>query len=261
MANADMDAMRRVYGLEGQTALVTGGGTGLGKAIAKCLVTAGADVIIAGRRADKLEAACGEIGEQCRFMQLDLTDIDGVEAFFAAVTREFGRIDILVNNAGNTLKKPFEASSLAEFDQVFDVHVRGALELSRAFVCSQLGRGGQGSIVFLSSMTAFIGQPLVSGYSISKTAINGVVRSLSSEFAGRGIRINGVAPGWIDTDVYRTATQGDPERRNKIMSRIPMGKLGDPEDIGWACAFLASPAAKYVTGQVILVDGGGATGF
>jgi gluconate 5-dehydrogenase len=110
-------------------------------------------------------------------------------------------------------------------------------------------------------MTAYFGQPLVSGYTISKTAINGVVRGLSCEFAARGIRVNGVAPGWIDTDLYRKATQGDTARQQKILGRIPMGRLGRPEDIGWACAFLASPAAGYINGQVLLVDGGGATGF
>jgi gluconate 5-dehydrogenase len=110
-------------------------------------------------------------------------------------------------------------------------------------------------------MTAYIGQPFVSGYTISKTAINGVVRGLSAEFANRNIRVNGVAPGWIDTDLYRKATAGDLPRQQKILGRIPMNKLGQPEDIGWACAFLASSAAAYVTGQVLLVDGGGATGF
>ena len=249
------------YSLNGQTALVTGGGTGLGKAIATCLAQSGAKVIIAGRRADVLESACDEIGHGCRYLALDLEDMGSIAGFATSILEEFGPIDVLVNNAGNTIKKSFMDSSLEEFDQVFDVHVRGALVLSREIIRQMLKDGKQGSILFTSSMTAFIGQPLVSGYTISKTAISGVIRALSAEFAGNGIRVNGVAPGWIDTDVYRKATSGDPERQKKIMSRIPMGKLGDPEDIGWACAFLSSPAAKYITGQVLLVDGGGATGF
>ena len=110
-------------------------------------------------------------------------------------------------------------------------------------------------------MTAYIGQPNVLGYTIAKSAINGAVRGLSAEFAGRGVRVNGVAPGWIDTALFQQATRGDAARRAKIFGRIPMGRLGTPEDIGWACAFLASPAARYITGQVLLVDGGGATGF
>ncbi|MEX0348172.1 MAG: SDR family NAD(P)-dependent oxidoreductase [Paracoccaceae bacterium] len=250
-------SLAAIYGLDGQRALVTGGGTGIGKAIAACLVEVGADVVIAGRRADVLEAAAAEIGSGCRFKVFDITEIAAIKAFEA----ELGPIDILVNNAGNTLKKAFEDQTLTEFDQVFDVHVRGALELSRRVIRRMLAENRAGTIQFLSSMTAYIGQPMVSGYTISKTAINGVVRGLSAEFAGRGIRINGVAPGWIDTDIFRNATRGDPERKAKIMSRIPMGHLGQPEDIGRCCAFLASPAAKYINGQVVLVDGGGATGF
>jgi len=255
------ERLLNAYSLKGQTALVTGGGTGLGKAIATCLAQSGANVIIAGRRVEVLEKACAEIGHNCRYLALDLRDMGAIPGFAAEILRDFGPIDLLVNNAGNTIKKPFVESSLEEFDQVFDVHVRGALVLTREIVQDMLSKGQKGSILFTSSMTAFIGQPLVSGYTISKTAISGVVRGLSAEFAADGIRVNGVAPGWIDTDVYRKATDGDPDRQKKIMSRIPMGQLGEPEDIGWACAFLSSSAAKYITGQVLLVDGGGATGF
>lgn len=257
----DINSLAQQYGLKGKTALVTGGGTGLGKAIAKCLAISGATVVIAGRREDVLQDACAEIGFGVQYIPVDLTDIPSLAAFEKTAFERFGVIDILVNNAGNTIKKPFLDSSMEDFDNVFDVHVRGALELSRAVIKRLSDADHTGSVLFISSMTAFIGQPMVSGYTVSKTAINGVIRALSAEIAGQGIRVNGVAPGWIDTDVYRKATQGDPERRAKIMSRIPMNKLGEPDDIGWACAFLSSPAAKYVTGQVLLVDGGGATGF
>ncbi|MEC8293035.1 MAG: SDR family oxidoreductase [Pseudomonadota bacterium] len=255
------DQLAQAYGLQGQTALVTGGGTGLGKAIAQALAESGAKVVIAGRREDVLQTAAAEIGAGVEYIALDLTDMAALPAFEQQVHDRFGPIDILINNAGNTIKKPFHDSDLSEFDSVFDVHVRGALELSRAVTKRMVAEGRRGSVQFISSMTAYIGQPNVSGYTISKTAINGVIRALSAEFAGQGIRVNGVAPGWIDTDVFRTATKGDPERKAKIMSRIPMGALGDPADIGWACAFLSSPAARYITGQVLLVDGGGATGF
>ena len=249
--------LQDVYGLNGQRALVTGGGTGIGRAIATCLAHSGAQVVISGRRADVLDAAAKDIGHDCETAAFDITDMDSVAAF----EQTLGPVDILVNNAGNTLKKPFEDQTMAEFDQVFDVHVRGALELSRHVIRRMLAENRGGTIQFLSSMTAFIGQPMVAGYTISKTAINGVVRGLSAEFASRGIRVNGVAPGWIDTDIYRNATKGDSARQQKIMGRIPMGHLGQPEDIGWCCAYLASPAAKYINGQVVLVDGGGATGF
>ncbi|TCL10309.1 gluconate 5-dehydrogenase [Shimia isoporae] len=253
--------LAKQYGLSGQTALVTGGGTGLGKSIATSLAQSGAKVVIVGRREDVLHAACEEIGHGAQYRVLDLTETEELGAFAGELHKDFGTFDILVNNAGNTVKKRFVDSSLADFDGVFDVHVRGALELSRVVMARMESAGKAGSVLFISSMTAYIGQPNVHGYTIAKTAINGVIRALSAEFAEKGIRVNGVAPGWIDTDVFRTATKGDPERKAKIMSRIPMGHLGTPEDIGWACAFLCAPAAKYITGQVLLVDGGGATGF
>ena len=257
MSHADW---AQAFGLAGKTALVTGGGSGLGLAIARCMASAGARVILAGRRRDVLDAAVAELGGEAAAETLDLADVDGIAAAAAGILERQGAIDILVNNAGNTVKKPFEQSTIADFDQVFDVHVRGALELTRAMLGPQLERGS-GSVIFTASMTSFIGQPLVLGYTASKTAITGVVRGLSSEFAGRGIRVNAVAPGWIDTDLFRAATAADPARKAKILGRIQTNSLGRPEDIGWACTYLASPAAAYVTGQTLVVDGGGVIGF
>lgn len=254
------EVLNRVYGLGGKRALVTGGGTGIGLAIARCLIDAGAQVVIAGRRAEVLEQAAIDLRGNTTWMTLDVSKPEEMQAFEERFAREHGSLDILINNAGNTLKKPFEDSTMADFDAVFDTHVRGALELSRHVIRRNLNGPGA-SVIFTSSMTAFIGQPLVMGYTVAKTAISGVVRGLAAEFSSRGVRVNAVAPGWIDTDLYRKATAGDTARQQKILSRIPMGALGRPEDIGWACAFLASPAASYITGQVLLVDGGGATGF
>lgn len=252
--------MQAAYGLSGKVALVTGGGSGLGLAIAKSLTAAGARVILAGRRAAVLEQACHDVGGGAVFQVLDLADVGSMAKAAEAITTTHGPIDILVNNAGNTIKKPFLESDIAEFDAVFDVHVRGALELTRHIARDQVARG-VGSVIFTSSMTAYIGQPNVLGYTTAKTALTGVIRGLSAELSAQGVRVNGVAPGWIDTELYREATAGDFLRQQKILSRIPIGKLGEPEDIGWACAFLASQAARYITGQVILVDGGAATGF
>lgn len=251
--------MLAAYGLAGRTALVTGGGTGIGFAIAKCLQAAGASVLLAGRRRDVLERACIEI-PGAEPVQLDLSEVDDVQEQAKALLGQHPAIDILVNNAGNTLKKPFVDSTIAEFDSVFDVHVRGALELTRALLPGQLQRG-KGSVIFTSSMTAFIGQPNVLGYTVAKTAISGVIRGLAAEVSAGGVRVNGVAPGWIDTDLYRKATAGDIPRQQKILGRIPMARLGTPEEVGWACAFLASDAARYITGQVLLVDGGAEAGF
>lgn len=252
--------MEAAYGLVGKTALITGGGSGIGLAIAKCLGEAGANIIVAGRREEVLKTACGEIGSNAAYQVLDLACVDGMVEAADALVREHGPVDILVNNAGNTVKKPFTESTMEDFDAVFDVHVRGALELTRRLVRDQID-GGAGSVIFTSSMTAFIGQPNVLPYTVAKTALTGVVRGLAAELSAHGVRVNGVAPGWIDTELYRKATGGDLPRQQKILSRIPMNTLGEPEDIGWACAFLASKAARYITGQVLLVDGGAATGF
>jgi NAD(P)-dependent dehydrogenase (short-subunit alcohol dehydrogenase family) len=243
------------FRLDGKTALVTGGGTGIGLAIARCLAAAGARVLIAGRRLDVLEQAAAESPELVPLL-LDLTRPEEIARFVAAA----GPVDILVNNAGNTVKKPFVESSLADFDSVFDVHVRGALELTRHIVPSQVARGG-GVVLFVASMTSFIGQPLVLGYTAAKSAIVGIVRGLSAEFAAQGVRVNAVAPGWIDTALFRAATAGDEPRRQKILGRIQAKRLGTPEDIGWACVYLAAPAGGYVTGQTLVVDGGALVGF
>jgi len=255
-----MSGFPQAFSLEGRRALITGGGSGLGLAIATAMAQAGAQVVLAGRRADVLAAAATGIGCSAATATLDLTATAGLGDFVAGVEHEHGVIDILVNNAGHTVKKPFEQATMEEFDGVMDVHVRGPIELTRHVVRRQLERGG-GTIIFTASMTSFIGQPLVHGYTTAKSALLGVVRALSAEFAGRGIRVNGVAPGWIDTDLFRGATRNDPERLQKILGRIQMGRIGMPEEIGWACVFLASPAASYVTGQTLVVDGGGLVGF
>jgi gluconate 5-dehydrogenase len=252
--------LEKAFGLAGKHALVTGGGGGLGLAIAKALSAAGARVTIAGRRAEVLEAAKAEIGGDVGSRAMDLSDLALLKDAVADIEARRGSVDILVNNAGNTVKKPFEEQTTEDFDRVFDVHVRGALELTRCIIPGQAARGG-GSVIFLASMTSFIGQPFVMGYTTAKSALAGAVRGLSAEYAARGVRVNGIAPGWIDTPLFRAATSNDPARLNKITGRIQMGRVGQPEDIGWAMVFLASPAAGYVTGQTLVVDGGALVGF
>lgn len=251
--------LEQAFGLRGKTALITGGGSGLGLAIAEAMASAGAKVILAGRREDVLAEAAAGI-EGAAWEMVDIAAIDTLAGFVAALEKKHGAIDILVNNAGNTVKKPFEDSTMEELDQVLDVHLRGALELTRHVIAGQAKRGS-GNVLFTASMTSFIGQPFVMGYTVAKSALLGAVRGLSAEFAARGVRVNGVAPGWIDTPLYRKATDNDPPRRAKILGRIQMNRVGTPEEIGWACVFLASPAASYVTGQTLVVDGGALVGF
>jgi NAD(P)-dependent dehydrogenase (short-subunit alcohol dehydrogenase family) len=253
-------AFLAAYRLDGKTALVTGGGSGIGLAVAKCLAASGARVVIAGRRAEALDAAVAESGGAFLARTLDISRLETVAPFATALEREVGPIDILVNNAGNNLKKPFLETTAADLDGIYDVHVRGALELTRAVVRGQVERGG-GGVIFIASMASFLGLPLVIGYTAAKSAIVGIVRGLSAEVAPHGVRVNAVAPGWIDTAMFRRATEEDPARREKVMGRIQAKRLGTTDDVGWACAFLASPAASYVTGQTLVVDGGGVVGF
>ncbi|WP_293866491.1 SDR family oxidoreductase [uncultured Alsobacter sp.] len=248
-----------IFGLKGHHALVTGGGSGLGLAIARCFAQAGARVTIAGTNAEKLAAAVPELGPEAGHAVFDVTRVENAGAFADDVAVRRGPVSILVNNAGNTRKKALGEMTQDEFDAVLDVHVRGAFALSRAFL-SQL-RAARGSILFTASMSSFLGIPNVIGYSAAKAAQAGMVRALATELAPDGVRVNGVAPGWIDTALLQQATRTDPERLRRIMGRIPMGRFGEASDIGWAMTYLASPAAAYVTGHVLVVDGGALHGF
>lgn len=248
------------FSLAGHRALITGGGSGLGLATAACFVKAGAEVVLVGRNADKLAAAAADLGPAAAFSAFDVADAEAAQAFAATVETRHGPVSILVNNAGGTCKKPIEEMSIADFRGVFDVHVTGAFAMTRAFL-PQLVASGRGSALFTASMSSFLGVPNVTGYSASKAAYVGMIRALATELAPRGVRVNGVAPGWIDTPLFRLATSNDPARLAKIMGRIPMGRTGEAEDIGWAMAYLAADAARYVTGHIIVADGGALHGF
>ncbi|WP_068110727.1 SDR family NAD(P)-dependent oxidoreductase [Tropicimonas marinistellae] len=248
------------FSLAGHRALVTGGTSGLGLAMAECFVKAGGEVVVIGRDAEKVEAAVAALGPKATGLPYDVTDFGAAETLAADVQRKAGPISILVNNAGGTCKKPIEDMSVEDFRSVYDVHVTGAFAMTRAFL-PQLKETGRGSVLFTASMSSFLGIPNVTGYSASKAAYLGLIRSLATELAPSGVRVNGVAPGWIDTALFRLATSKDPERLAKILGRIPMGRTGELEDIGWAMTYLAADAARYVTGHVVVVDGGALHGF
>ena len=144
--------------------------------------------------------------------------------------------------------------------QVLDVHLVGAFSMSRHAARRMMERGN-GNILYIASMASLFGIPYVSAYAAAKTAHLGLVRTLATEWSGRGVRINAIAPGWIVTEMSRTAFENNPERKAKVLGRTPMQQLGGPEDIGWTAAFIASPAAKFITGTCIPVDGGASIGF
>ncbi len=248
------------FSLRGQHALITGGGSGLGLAIAEAMAAAGAAVTLVGRREDALRAAAERIGDAASIAPCDITAAASVRPMLDRAAGERGPIACLVNNAGIHLKKTMLEATEEEFERVLATHVTAAVRLTRGVLPGMLERGS-GSILFTASMASLIGIPLVTAYSAAKSAHLGLVRSLAAEVSSRGVRVNAIAPGWIETPMLRGAIAGDEERGRKILSRTPMGRFGRPEEIGRAAVFLASPAASFITGVCLPVDGGGSIGF
>ena len=247
------------FRLDGQTALVTGGGTGLGLATARRMVEAGAKVVITGRREDVLRRAAGTVG--AAYLVHDVTALDTADDLIRRVAdRWAGPPSILVNNAGINMKQPAVETSDADFERVMLTNVTGAFALSRAAAPHMLDRG-EGSILFIASMASLFGIPGVVAYTASKTAVVGLVRSLAVELSPGGVRVNAIAPGWIDSDMLRQSFAGDAGRRDRILARTPMGRVGDGDDVANAAVYLASTAARFVTGVVLPVDGGVSIGF
>jgi gluconate 5-dehydrogenase len=252
--------MLNEFSLKGETALITGGGSGLGLGIAECFVAAGARVVLVGRRADVLQRAVKKLGKAATFEPHDITALDEAENLVKWVSKSAGPISILVNNAGIHLKKPAMETTAAEFNSVLQTHVMGAFSLTRA-VLPQMIQRKQGSILFTASMTSLFGVPLVVAYSAAKSAYVGMMRSLATEVSPHGVRVNAIAPGWIESDMMLNALNGDAKRSNKILSRTPMNRFGTPKDIGLAATYLCSPAARFITGVLLPVDGGASIGF
>jgi NAD(P)-dependent dehydrogenase (short-subunit alcohol dehydrogenase family) len=249
-----------VFSLEREIAVITGGGTGIGLAIAGSMASAGARVVLVGRREAELKAAVKAIGSRASYVIHDVTQLDEAAPLVARIGKEVGPITCLVNNAGIHLKKAAVDTTPEEFERVLRTHVFGAHALTRAVVPSMIERKS-GSILFTASMASLFGIPLVIAYSAAKSAYVGMVRGYATEFSPHGVRVNAIAPGWIETEMSRKALDGDPTRRDKILGRTPMGKLGKPHDIGWAAVYLTSPAAAFVTGVILPVDGGISVGF
>jgi len=241
-------------------AIVTGGATGLGLAITKKLVQEGILVIMIGRNEEKLDATATELGELCSYKAFDLQNLAGIPALIDEIHHEFGQIDILVNNAGINMKKPFIEVSDEDFASVIQTNLSSVFAISREVVKKMIDVG-KGSIVNISSMAAQYGIPKVIAYSAAKTGVEGMTRAMATELSPLGIRINCIAPGFIKTAMSAKALDADPERKNKVFSRTPMGKMGEPDDVAEAVYFFCSPGAKYVTGVIMPVDGGNSIGF
>ncbi len=255
-----MKTFQEAFSLEGETAMITGGGTGIGLAIAKCMRASGAKVIVVGRREKELKEAVAELGEKSSYMVHDITHFDKAQSLVDRAEAEIGPITCLVNNAGNHLKKLAIDTTPEEFRKVLDTHVVGAHTLTRAVAPGMMERK-HGTILYTASMASLFGIPQVIAYTAAKSSYVGIVKGLSTELSSYGVRINAIAPGWIDTAMSQAAFANDPARKEKIISRTPEGKLGQTEDVGWAAVYLASKASSFVTGVVFPVDGGVSIGF
>jgi len=242
-------------------AIVTGGGSGIGLAIAEKFTQNNIRTIIVGRDQKKLDSAKQRLGEFCETVSYDVNELAGIPKLINDLAGRFGKIDILVNNAGINLKKDFTAVTDDDFQKVILTNVTSVFVFSREVVKCMLEEKNGGVIINISSMAAQYGLPRVIGYSASKNAIDGMTRAMAVELSPKGIRVNAIAPGFNTTAMTAKAFSDDPERMNKAMARTPMGKFGEPADIGDAALFLVSDAARYITGVILPVDGGNSVGF
>lgn len=245
-----------LFDLTGKTAVVTGAGRGLGEAIALGLARAGADVALVTNRtpADKTADAVRALGRKAITIQADIADRTKLAGIIERTVDELGRIDVLVNNAGIIRRTPAAEHSYEDWQDVLDVN------LNSVFLLSQLAgkhmiEQGSGKIINIASMLSYQGGINVPGYTSSKHAVAGLTKALASEWAGKGLQVNAIAPGYMSTD-NTEALREDPVRSTQILQRIPAGRWGTPADLIGPAVFLASAASDYMNGHILAVDGG-----
>ncbi|SBV99975.1 Gluconate 5-dehydrogenase [uncultured Alphaproteobacteria bacterium] len=243
--------------LEGKTALVTGGGRGIGRAIAQALVEAGATVYIAARSADQLAAAAEALdprGEgRVRPVTIDVSDAASVKAGVRQVADDGARVDILVNSAGVNLRGPIETLPEDTWDRVIDTNLKGVFLMGQAVFPMMKASGGK--VVNIASLMAEIARPTISPYAASKGGVRQLTKAMAVEWAPYDIQVNGITPGFIATEMNLPLMQ-DKAFNDFIVNRTPAKRWGKPEDIAAAALFLVSPGANFVTGQILAVDGG-----
>jgi 2-deoxy-D-gluconate 3-dehydrogenase len=246
------------FSLKGKSGIVTGGGTGLGKGMATALVQAGASVLLVGRRMDVLEKTSKELSKQGGPpipFSADVSQMGHLPRIVEKAVKEFGKIDFLVNNAGAIRRAPVEDYSESDWDIVIQTNLKAPFFLAQHVAKALIGAKRPGSIINIASLIAYIGGKNVPAYAASKAGINQVTKSMANAWAPYGVRVNAIAPGWFLTELTE-ALQKDKGRHAEILSRIPLGRWGSPEELGGAAVFLASDASSYMTGQTIVVDGG-----
>ncbi len=244
------------FSLEGQVALVTGANTGLGQAIALGLAAAGADIVAVGRSAPTETAAqVAALGRGLHAVPADLSSIAPIEGVVEEAFRAMGRVDILVNNAGVIRRADSLDFSEADWDAVMDTNLKSAFFLAQAVARRWVAEGRGGKIINIVSMLSFQGGVRVPSYTASKSGLAGLTRLLANEWAAKGINVNGIAPGYFETN-NTEALRADENRNRQILERIPAGRWGKPSDLSGAAVFLSSAASDYVHGAILPVDGG-----
>ncbi|MEY4242617.1 MAG: hypothetical protein RLZZ245_202 [Verrucomicrobiota bacterium] len=246
------------FSLSGKTALVTGCKRGIGFAMAEGLAEAGADIIGVSASLETsgsaIEKAVTALGRKFTAYQCDFSDREAVKAFAAKFLTEHGAPDILVNNAGTIQRAPAAEHPDEMWFEVLDVNLNAPFILSREIGAKMIERGS-GKIIFTASLLTFQGGITVPGYAASKGAIGQLTKALANEWASKGVQVNAIAPGYIATD-NTEALRNDPVRQQQILARIPAGRWGDPDDFKGPVIFLSSAASNYVTGEILVVDGG-----
>jgi 2-deoxy-D-gluconate 3-dehydrogenase len=243
------------FSLTGKTALVTGASKGIGASIAIAMAQAGADVVLVGRSQDSLSAtrtAIENLGRITETLIADVESRDQIAAAFKSI--EQLNVEIVVNNAGSISRAPAIETSLEDWDRIIDTNLNSVFQISQLCAKSMLAKG-HGRIINIASLLSFQGGINVPAYTASKHAVAGVTKALANEWGAKGVTVNAIAPGYISTDNTQ-ALRNDVDRNTSILARIPIGRWGTPEDLAAVAVFLASPAAAYINGEIITVDGG-----
>lgn len=249
--------MKNLFDLTGKTALVTGCNKGIGKGMALGLAEAGADILGVSsslKPGSEVELEVQALGRQFKSYQCDMNDRENIYAFIKKVLNENASIDILINNAGTILRSPVAEHPDEYWDKVLNINLDAPFIITREIGKHMLERGS-GKIIFTCSLLSFQGGILVPGYAASKGALASLVKAFANEWAGKGVNVNGIAPGYIATD-NTEALRNDPDRSKSILSRIPANRWGEPEDFKGPAVFLSAKAGEYVHGHILTVDGG-----